>query len=937
MVQRAAERLHRTFIAEAMSEDGEVANEMVGVLERAWSFAFDDVELLLQERWGQRSECDRATWWVLQNAPRWTEAMLTMGCSIVQRTEIAAFQIDHVVGTVGVDQPEAALRLARARLDHELKTAQAQSAELAKVKKPDFESYGEDGKWSEAAFTWELKNDPKIPLKKLVEDRNNWDTLPTLAEQAPSAFLKILWPWFERCLDALAARSENRIPGLQYALAYEADFRFEEEQDSGLVEPVLLCALRTAAERLAETEPTEWLTWAAKIGQLELGPAQRLIAHSFTAAPERFAGAALDFLLQDDRRCALGSSQGLSGTSVRLVEAVNAHWSDQELERFEAAVKAYNPAPAPYLTDVERRRSWRTVVRRIKLSMLRALPKHRLTAKARREIEQEERVFPDVHLGTRFIGPDWIGSIMDAAAMARAADKDVINAFRTLPDETGVHHPRRFMSGGNVQLAHEFAKFSKEHPVRASRVLKSLDADTGTRAAGAALETMSQETRPDRVLDLLHDVVARGFDNEDFRRSAARAVVKLVEREVQIDDETVAILEKWIAEPVTDETAVDYATSETESEAAMEPSPDDRDDDDCIHRSTLWGDGGISIMPSGDYPVLEALIRILLTRKEIDRVYQTLSAYLDRRKEPQAWDHMLLVLPHPEEDETPRRAAFLTRLFAEVPGLVESKAATYTVMNSRRWSDELADSQLDRWKDSDRPSARQTYGEVVAMTALMDPSIGWAQTRRDELVCNPALKDARTGAALTAAHLWPHPRVRPRAADLLLALLPEDDPDVWKAVAEIFRISNELTPDEPTIGLLEAIAKKPGRALREYSSFIATGLATLLPHEAVLVARVTESLISDWRKEIGDPNRTTAMAVQELVDLAVTLHRLGPKTREVGTKLFEELLEVDAHEARQTLDELDNRFREQAARRRTRLPRRRRRQRQTTRLTTTSR
>ena len=929
-------RLHRTFIAEAMSEEGEIANEIAGVLERAWSFAFDDVERLLQERWTRRPEYDRATWWVLLNAPHWTEAMLTLACSIAQRTQIATFQIDYVVGTVGVEQPEAALRLARTRLDHELETAQAQSAELAKVKKPDFESDAEDGEWSEAAVTWASENDPKIPLEKLIEDRNNWDTLPTLAEQAPSSFLRILWPWFERCLDALAARSEDRNPGLQYALAYEADFRFEEEQGTGVVEPVLLCALRTAAERLAETEPEEWLAWAEKIGRIEVVPAQRLIAHSFTAAPEPLAGTALEFLLRDDRRYALGSSRGMYETSVRLVDAVNAHWSDPELKRFEAAVKAYNPAPPTHLTDAKGRRSWRRGVRKIKLSLLRTLPKHRLTAKARREIEQEERALPDVHLGTRVMGPDWIGSIMDAAAMARAADKDIINAFRTLPDKTGTRHPRRLMSGGNVQLAQEFAEFSKEHPERAVRVLKALDADTGTRAAGAALEAMSQEARPDQVLNLLHDVVARGFDNEDFRRSAARAIVNLVERQVQIDDETLAILEKWLAEPVTDEAAADETDGDAVTGTATESAGNDEEDEDPIHRSMLWGHGGISIMPSGDYPVLEAMIRILLARKETDRVYERLEAYLDRRKEPQAWDHMLCVLPQPTEDERPRRAAFLARLFAEVSGLVESKAATFTVVNSRRWSDEFADSQLNRWKDSDRASARQSYGEIVAKTALVDPSIQWAQSRQDELVANPALTEARAGAALTAAHLWPNPDVRPRAANLLLALLPEDDPNVWKAVAEIFRISTELAPDEPTIGLLEAIAKKPGRALREYSSFVATGLATVLPHEAELVARVAESLISDWREEIRDPRRTTAMAVQELVDLAVTLHRLGPKTREMGTKLFEELLEIDAQEARQTLDELDSRFREQGARRQTRLPRRRRRSRQAARITGTT-
>ena len=167
--------------------------------------------------------------------------------------------------------------------------------------------------------------------------------------------------------------------------------------------------------------------------------------------------------------------------------------------------------------------------------------------------------------------------------------------------------------------------------------------------------------------------------------------------------------------------------------------------------------------------------------------------------------------------------------------------------------------------------------------------------------------------------------MRPRAARLLVALLREDDPDVWKGVSEIFRMVNELTPDEATIALLEAIAKKPGHALRRNANFVAERLATLLPHEAELVARVAESLIADWRNEIGDRQTTSAMAAQELVDLAVTLHRLGPNTREVGTKLFEELLEINALEARQTLDKLDNRFREARAVQRPRLARHRRR------------
>ena len=921
------ERLSKTSVAEGMSEEDETADLMIGVLERAWSFSPVEVQRLLGERWAPHPHHDTRTWWVLQNAPRWTDDALATACSIVERTDIGEFQIDHVLGTIGVEQPEAALQLLRARLDKELETAEARSAALAKEERPQFDNDEEEADRIAEEVAWITEKHPRIPLKELIDDKNGWDTVPTLAEQAPASFLRILWPWFERCLEALRERSEHDAGELQYPLVHDTDFLFEEEQDTGLREPALLAALRTAAERVARMEPDEWLSWVATLSTTEVMPAQRLIAHSFTMAPDRFAQQALKFLLEDNRRFVLGSMQEMTGTSSRLVKAVNGYWSDEELDLFEKSIKEYNPLPPGELIEVERRRSWRRVVRRIKLPLLRALPKNRLNAKSRRHIDEEERVFPDSHLGARLIGPSVTGSIMTAAAMARASDEHILKAFRSLPDETLWDHPERFMFGGNVQLSREFANFSKESPERVIRVLSLLSPDIGTRAAGYALEAMSEETAPDQVLKLLQDVVARGFDSEEFRGSASKAVAKLSDRGVRIGDDTVATFEKWLAHPLVKGSGDDETGPEAEVDAATECcSEGDREDDDCTRRSVLWGHGSISRSPGGDYPVLEALIRMRLAREEHDRVDETLSSYLDSCKDPQVWDHVLRLLPHPKQGRESRRAGFLERLFVEVPRLVESKTAAYVIMKFHHWSGEVANAQLDRLRDSKLASGRQTYGEIVARTSLLQPSLKWASTRLEEVTGNLAFREARAGAALSAAHLWRHPNVAPRAARLLVELLAGDDSDVWKAVSEIFRLSGELNPDPPTISLLEAIAEKPGPALRRKANFVATRLATLLPHAAKLVGRVAESLISDWRMEIGDKRTTTAMAAQELVDLAVTLHRLGPETREVGTKLFEDLLEIDALEARQTLEEIDHRFREKAIRRRPRIaPHRRRR------------
>lgn len=118
------------------------------------------------------------------------------------------------------------------------------------------------------------------------------------------------------------------------------------------------------------------------------------------------------------------------------------------------------------------------------------------------------------------------------------------------------------------------------------------------------------------------------------------------------------------------------------------------------------------------------------------------------------------------------------------------------------------------------------------------------------------------------------------------------------------------------------IADRLGEAPLLNATFVVDRLATLLPHQAALVARVAEGLIASWRQELGDIRTATAGAAPPLVDIPVTLHRLGPETREIGTALFEQLIEIDAWAARHTLNEIDNRFRDQEQMQLSRLSRR---------------
>src|SRR3546814_11603419 len=66
----------------------------------------------------------------------------------------------------------------------------------------------------------------------------------------------------------------------------------------------------------------------------------------------------------------------------------------------------------------------------------------------------------------------WIGSPMEAAAMERAKDRDILKIFREIPDNTNWDHPTHWMRGGNIQLSRAFAEFAQVDPERALRLME---------------------------------------------------------------------------------------------------------------------------------------------------------------------------------------------------------------------------------------------------------------------------------------------------------------------------------------------------------------------------------------------------------------------------------------------------------------------------------
>ena len=189
-------RFAKSYFSAAMSEAGPAADWMVAILIAALPRNAIAVERLLGERWLPDAANDVRIWRVIEQAPVWSDELLQLATTVLHRTSIAPIYLEHIVSTVGVEQPEIALKLVRAGLERELATALRTAEELAAKPEPSNHS-------DEDRMLRRIEYSPQTPLKNLIETSNQWDTLPALAGQAPGAFIALLWPWFVEAFDAL--------------------------------------------------------------------------------------------------------------------------------------------------------------------------------------------------------------------------------------------------------------------------------------------------------------------------------------------------------------------------------------------------------------------------------------------------------------------------------------------------------------------------------------------------------------------------------------------------------------------------------------------------------------------------------------------------------------------------------------------------------------
>ena len=894
-----------TTIRDAMSGTDAEASQALRILTQNWKTDTDSVIRLIKERWLPCPQRDSYLWWAIQECPLWTDEVEEIAATVLERSPISIWQVGHTAMTLGVEQTDVAMRLVLAKLKFLLAEAKA------KPKPPPFPANGND----DERASWYVHHDREKEFKRLL-DAMEWHDLPSLAEAAPAAFLRYLWPWYVSVFSEILNHSESGdvkhvYPG-QYVLKIE--FASSEHRSASREKP-LMSALQIAVEELAKKTPEEFSVWADQNSNIEILAVQQLIARGYEVAADELASRALQWILLDQRRFQLGTSHGHRHTTIDLVRASAPHWSKEEIGRFENAVLSYHPPVPEYLTEPERRRSFANLVRATKKDLLQAVGVERLTTENRELVATEQRA-----LGNRFdrsiseIEGGFIGSPMEVTAMSKAKDRDILKIFREIPDNTNWDHPTHWMRGGNIQLSRAFAEFARSHPDRAVRILEQFEPHQQERAAGYALDAMAEDEKNDSsVVEALVDLHARGFEAEEFRGSAAHAVEKIANRKGAINDDVIEVLVEWLN--------LSPAPPKEESEGI--DTTEKMKDEDLEEGSILWGYGKSFILPGGNYSILSALASILLNRQEAgrDQYLAILDDHLSRERDPNVWKALLYRLSNAGGSTPQIVSTFIRKLFTRFPKILATQEAVMFLGYAQRWDDKLVFDLITDWPKSNQAFLQRAYGELVGLVAMAKEKNNWSRALAE--IMASGTDDMKIGLAYAAVNIWPDEELRQRAGETLVTLLKGASKELVAAAMDVFRVTEELTTDAPTVELLRALAEADTDMSAAPSHFVVERLQGLLPLEPELVATIAEKLVTSWRAELGDIRTGTVIAAPQLTDLALTLHRLGGTSRQAGIAIFEAMIEIDAYGARETLAEIDGRFGPHQAVVRQRLARRR--------------
>lgn len=872
-------------LPELMRAPPREAWSVIPLLRSAVTRERDAVLGLVERFWASDSQYVGHALEVVQNVQEWDERASNLACRLASDLSVMTAHCRHLTTIIAQTRPDLAVAVVVSRLRAELARAKAAPG-------PDQESSGHGS------------------IDGLLARAHEWHELDKLVARAPREFLEAAWPWLLSSLEASAAQDGEYVDGTYRPAKGLAWVRLK-----GKLRADIPSAFDSAMRAFAETDPGAYVVFVEARQASDLMVVHRLIAAGMERLVAARPEAALDYLLGDPRRFALGEYHDVIADTGRIVAALVPALGDDDALRLERAIVSWPGLRAQEpgaLAELRRRR--RDAVRKLRLRLLRLFPAERLSQAGRRHREQEERAFPwapnfDVGEPVSY----YVGGSMSAAQMAAASGDAILNLFGTLTDDTEWDHPRRRRldsKGGSIPTSREFAVFAKAHPDRALCLIGRFRPGCQERPVGTALATLGEvkEVDPGQLVACVHRLEAAGFSSSAYRADAAHCLREVARRADGLDDATCALLEGWLEDWVAPD-----ATAGSADEVLQAAPTEDGERASSI----LWDRSGIEIWPEGNFSTLDAITLGYLLREppDVDGWLGVLDRHLTRPENPRVWIGLVRFLDYLYLAQRERAIAWLGRLLQRFPEILRSRAGVHVVFHVLDFIPPDLYAWVNRsWLTSGWVEGPQAAGEISALRfcrRVEDPDsraelAGLIEGSGIALALVPGV---RLGIAYTLVEAWPEPMLRAYVTPLLLRLIQEADEATSGALRTLFLRTDPLPADRWTDQVLGAFVSHSHVLGKGDGTFVLDRLKDVITGggDARLVHEVISTLMDHAASQLKDVRTSWAGQIGELVELALTLHRM-PETRLEGLALFERLIALEVYGVEDRLASLDRRL-----------------------------
>lgn len=866
-------RLQSRLPALMTGSDEVTAWQVITILKAALAFEREAVFSLMSRFWSQ-SSTDELVLHAVYDLPDWDDRATGLVETILKRQAVKSHVVVHLAQQAAKANSGFGTRILAACLTN---TLNIDTVSSTPPKEPQAqEQIASSGK-----------------LGRLLAG-TDWYGVEEVASIEPAAFIVGIWPWFLQAATVLA-RPEDPIR-MQYRSANAFEF------DS--IDNHILKAIRMGIDLYAQREPAPFLEFTRIQKTTELMIIHRMLAYGFEHLIAVFPNAVLEYLTADPRRMALGTYDDPHQQTKSLIAALSRALPALQLAPLESMVVNFEFFIDQPNYNAALRRERRRLNREHRLRLLRAFPAERLSATIKKLRDEEEIALPDTENSERRIIGGITRSRVSPQQMAKAANEDILNFLHEIAARSGDG-----LHGGVDSASQTFAAFAKDQPSRALAIIRALTPEAQEQTVGNALYTLAEasDMDPHEVVDLIKKLISRGSSSQSFRYWLALTLERLAVRCGGLDDEICEILKSWLA-PV----AADQSNQPDESKQVDSPESPSK------HCSALLWSPIAGTVPGGNYTDLAAVSRGYNCRipPAVDQWLETLEHHLCLSESLAVWRELIFreLYELQSAPNKPRAVGFLTRLITSYPKALTCFQGTLFLARNHRWlpaeflqrAIKLLDASDWRWKE-------QAIGELAMLRTATVPTDEFVRSIVERAVL-PSPSDSRpdlrrVGITFVCIRLWIEPEFRKIAHEILVPLAKAGDGYLPGAIMELFRIGQNIVPDEKTGELLRILVESPDLIRRGGPSFLGRRLKELLSDglDCRLVAEVVRAILTATEPAIGESKTNWIPEPGELIQITITLQRIKA-TREIGLELFEALMDAGAYEADRVLREIDRRI-----------------------------